>query len=98
MAGIAPQIRRLMTRDLELQLARSPAGHDPWRRRPWGSAIFKDRDGRLITENRQLRQYAIDRDEFPVLTQDGAPVHSTVNPDGEASIAAVTIPDGSQVR
>ena len=48
-----------------------PAGHDPRRRRPWGSAVFEIPGRPWSPAN---GQYTIDRDGYPVLTSDGRPV------------------------
>lgn len=50
----------------EPELARSPAGHDPRRRRPWGSRLMCDAAGSVIYDGRAPRQYRIDRDGYPV--------------------------------
>src|SRR5215210_3841608 len=55
----------------EPELAPSPAGHDPRRRRPWGSGVF-ELPGRPWSPANG--QYTIDRDGYPVLTTDGRPV------------------------
>lgn len=55
----------------ELELALSPAGHDPRRRRRWGSHVLHDADGRVMFEGRALCQYFIDRDGYPVLSACG---------------------------
>ena len=65
-----------------LQLAPTPEGRDPRRRRPWGSAVFVGADGRTFRQGIALRQYFIDRDGNPVLTADGRPVHMLVNEHG----------------
>jgi hypothetical protein len=66
-----------------LELAPTPEGRDPRRRRPWGSAVFADADGRTFRYGIALRQYFIDRDGNPVLTADGRPVHMLVNEHGD---------------
>jgi Clp amino terminal domain, pathogenicity island component len=66
-----------------LALAPTPKGHDPRRRRPWGSAVFADADGKTSRYGVALRQYFIDRDGNPVLTADGRPVHILVNEHGD---------------
>jgi hypothetical protein len=43
-----------------LELALNPDGRDPRRRRPWGSAVFVDDEGRTIRHGLALRQYFID--------------------------------------
>jgi predicted DNA-binding transcriptional regulator AlpA len=88
-----------------LELAKSPAGHDPWKRVPWGSAVFHV-DGRPVTMGNALLQYCIDRDGFPVLTTDGGPVHLKVDAAGKLVLDAtghpildrVEIPPGSGVQ
>lgn len=64
------------------QLARSPAGHDPWRRRPWGSHLLRDAQGQPVLQGRSVRQYFTDRDGYPVLTTVGNPVHVQTDPEG----------------
>jgi predicted DNA-binding transcriptional regulator AlpA len=89
-----------------LQLAPTPDGKDPRRRRPWGSAVFADAQGRTFQRGLALRQYFFDRDGNPVLTADGRPVHRLVDEqgqqvlDGEGRplIGAVEIPPGCRVR
>lgn len=88
-----------------LHLAPSPAGHDPWRRRPWGSAIFSDAEGRPLSRGRAVLQYLIDRDGYPVLTTDGRPVHDLLDEDGNEVLdesgapvmGATDVPPGSRV-
>lgn len=89
----------------ELELAPTPEGRDPRRRRPWGSAVFSDADGRTFHYGIALRQYFIDRDGNPVLTADGRPVHMLVNEHGDEvrdpqgrSIGPVEIPPGCRVK
>lgn len=89
-----------------LELAPTPDGKDPRRRRPWGSAVFADAESRTFRQGLALRQYFIDRDGNPVLTADGRPVHLLVDESGQEVldaegrpvIAAVEIPPGCQVR
>jgi hypothetical protein len=88
-----------------LELAPTPEGRDPRRRRPWGSAVFADADGRTFRYGIALRQYFIDRDGNPVLTADGRPVHVLVNEHGDEvrdaegrSIGPVEIPPGCRVE
>ena len=88
-----------------LELAPTPDGKDPRRRRPWGSAVFADPQGRTFRLGLALRQYFIDRDGNPVRTADGRPVHRLVdehgqqvlNGEGRPLIGAVEIPPGCQV-
>ena len=89
----------------ELELAPTPEGRDPRRRRPWGSAVFTDADGRTFRYGIALRQYFIDRDGNPILTADGRPVHMLVNEHGDEvrdaqgrSIGPVEIPPGCRVK
>jgi predicted DNA-binding transcriptional regulator AlpA len=88
-----------------LELAPTPDGRDPRRRRPWGSAMFVDADGKPFRQGNALRQYFIDRDGHPILTTDGRPVHVLVNehgdevPDAEGRrIGPVEIPPGCRVK
>jgi Clp amino terminal domain, pathogenicity island component len=88
-----------------LELAPNPDGRDPRRRRPWGSAVFVDDDGRTFRHGIALRQYFIDRDGHPVLTADGRPVHMLVNEHGDEvrdaqgrSVGPVEIPPGCRVK
>lgn len=67
-----------------LELATSPSGHDPWRRRDWGSIMFVDGAGKMFHRGKAVRQYFIDRDGHPVLTADGRPIHVLVDEDGNA--------------
>ena len=87
----------------EPELAPSPAGHDPRRRRPWGSAVFEIPGKPWTPAN---GQYCIDRDGYAVLTTDGQPVGSlhdkegktVLDEDGNGILTAVEVPDGSEVR
>jgi hypothetical protein len=88
-----------------LELAPTPEGRDPRRRRPWGSAVFADADGKTFRYGIALRQYFIDRDGNPVLTADGRPVHMLVDEHGDPvrdaegrSIGPVEIPPGCRVE
>jgi hypothetical protein len=89
----------------ELNLALSPAGFDPMRRRPWGSAVFQVH-GRPVRDGRILLQYFIDRDGYPVLTVHGEPIHvqfdskGTIARDslGNAILTVVTIPPGAELK
>ena len=89
-----------------LELAATPDGKDARRRRPWGSAVFADDQGRTFRQGLALRQYFIDRDGNPVLTGDGRPVHLLMDEQGQPVfdaegrplVSAVEIPPGCQVR
>lgn len=81
-----------------LELARTPEGRDPRRRRPWGSMVFADAEGRTFRQGLALRQYIIDRDGNPVLTADGRPVHLVEDADGQTIVGPVEIPPGCRVR
>jgi hypothetical protein len=89
-----------------LELAPTPDGKDPRRRRPWGSAVFADAEGRTFRQGLALRQYFIDRDGNPVLTAEGQPIGLLVDEQGELTrdaqgqpmIGPVAIPPGCQVR
>jgi len=97
---------RRIPRPAEPDLAMTPSGHDPRRRRPWGSAVFHDTQGRPVKQGIALRQYFIDRDGNPVLTTDGRPVHLLIDDDGrdvldeagQPIVAPVEIPPGSAIR
>jgi predicted DNA-binding transcriptional regulator AlpA len=86
-----------------LEFAPTPDGQDPRRRRPWGSRVFVDADGRPIREGIAVRQYLIDRDGNPVLTTDGRAIDLLVDEqdqpvldsEGQPRIRAVEIPPGS---
>lgn len=65
------RVAKRIPRPPELELALSPAGHDPRRRRPWGSRMLRDATGQTIYEGRALCQYFIDRDGYPVRTTCG---------------------------
>jgi DNA-binding transcriptional MerR regulator len=87
-------------------LAPSPLGHDPHRRRPWGSGIFGTADGETFMHGTTLRQYRIDRDGYPVLTTDGKPIHWLIDNDGRLVLdedgkgidVVVDIPPDAQMR
>lgn len=89
-----------------LDLAPTPDGKDPRRRRPWGSAVFTDADGLPLTQGRAMLQYYIDRDGNPVLTTDGRPVHVLLDEDGndlldeqgESRIGPVEVPAGAEIQ
>jgi hypothetical protein len=57
-----------------LLLAENPVGHDPWRRRPWGSVFATTRDGRAYGPSGEQWFFNIDADGFVVRTVDGRPV------------------------
>ena len=88
-----------------LDLAPNPLGHDPRRRRPWGSRGFGVRLDRPPREGMLGRQYFIDRDGYPVLTTDGRPVHIVVDEDtvpvldehGHEMVGPVEIPAGARM-
>ncbi|HSH59174.1 MAG TPA: Clp protease N-terminal domain-containing protein [Acidimicrobiales bacterium] len=94
------------TRPKNIELALSLAGHDPWRRREWGSVIFQDGEGRTFQCGKCILQYFIDRDGYPVLTTDGRPVHVLLDGAGEyirdekgtPMIGAVELPAGCDVH
>ena len=87
----------------ELELAPSPAGHDPRKRRPWGSRVFEIPGKPWSPAN---GQYSIDRDGFAVLTTDGRPVGSltdgegrtVLDEEGNGILAPVDVPTGAEVR
>jgi hypothetical protein len=88
-----------------LELAPNPLGHDPRRRRPWGSRGFEVPLDRPPKKGMLGRQYFIDRDGYPVLTTDGRPVHIVVDEDtvpvldehGHEMLGAVEIPKGAEM-
>lgn len=84
-----------------LDLAPTPAGHDPWRRRPWASLAFCDASGPVM-QGRTMRQYLVDRDGNPLLTAAGLPVHllldegvPRVDRDGHRIVTPVEVPPGA---
>jgi len=89
-----------------LELAPTPDGQDPRRRKPWGSGVFVDAEGRPVGRGAALRQYLVDRDGNPVLTTDGRPLDVLVDEQGQPvldaegrpTIRPVEIPPGSQVQ
>ena len=90
----------------EPELARSPLGHDPRRRRPWGPGVFSTPEGKSFKQGIALRQYRIDRDGYPVLTTDGKTIHSLIDDDGRYVLdeegnhidAVIEPPPGALVR
>jgi predicted DNA-binding transcriptional regulator AlpA len=88
-----------------LDLAPNPLGHDPRRRRPWGSRGFGVLLDRPPKAGMLGRQYFIDRDGYPVLTTDGRPVHIVVDEDtvpvldeqGHEMLGPVEIPEGARM-
>ena len=88
-----------------LDLAPTPDRRDPRRRRPWGSMVFLDPDGQPVRHGSSLRQYYIDRDDHPVLTRDGRPIHRLLDRDGRPlrddhgrpRIGPVDVPAGSHI-
>ena len=88
-----------------VELSRSPAGHDPRKRRSWGSVMFSDASGRTFRQGRAVRQYFVDRDGHPVLTSDGKPVHLLLDEQGEpvrdkhgkGVVGPVEVPPGCEV-
>lgn len=97
---------RRIPRPPEPDLAMSPSGHDPRRRRPWRSAVFRDAEGLPVKQGIALRQYFVDRDGNPVLTTDGRPIHLLIDDDGhhvldvagQPIIAPVEVPLGSAIK
>jgi Clp amino terminal domain, pathogenicity island component len=88
-----------------LELAPTPDGRDPRERRPWGSVMFTDEEGRTFRYGLALRQYFIDRDGNPVLTSDGRPVHMLVDEHGNRvldsegrGVGPVEVPPGCRVE
>jgi predicted DNA-binding transcriptional regulator AlpA len=88
-----------------LDLAPNPLGHDPRRRRPWGSRGFGVPLDRPPKWGGWAGQYFIDRDGYPVLTTDGHPVHIVVDEDtvpvldehGHHVLGPVEIPQGARL-
>jgi Clp amino terminal domain, pathogenicity island component len=88
-----------------LDLAPNPLGHDPRRRRPWGSRGFGVPLPRPPKKGMLGRQYFIDRDGYPVLTTDGHPVHIVVDEDtvpvldthGQEMLGPVEVPEGAEL-
>jgi hypothetical protein len=88
-----------------LDLAPNPLGHDPRRRRPWGSRGFGVPLGRRPKQGGWAGQYFIDRDGYPVLTTNGHPVHLVVDQDtvpvldkhGQVMLGPVEIPQGAKL-
>ena len=105
-APLRATAERRVPRPPEPELALTPDGRDPRRRRPWGSAVFHDAEGRPLQQGIALRQYFVDRDGNPILTTDGRPVHVLIDDEGrfvldEAGhpiIAAVEVPPGSALK
>lgn len=89
-----------------LDLALSPAGHHPFRRRDWGSVIFQDAEYKTFHHGSYIRQYFIDRDGYAILTTDGRPIHmlvdeagdSVLDENGKPQIGPVEVPPGCEVR
>jgi hypothetical protein len=57
-----------------LDLVSNGLGHDPWERRPWGTAFFLTPQGRTYKVDGHQWFFHIDGDGFPVRTKDGRPV------------------------
>lgn len=103
-----PRERRARWAGKEPQLALSPLGHHPDRRRTWGSGVFPNPDGNAggIMQGNALLQYFIDRDGYPVLTTTGKPVHTLIDPqgnhvldaDGMAQLTVIDVPPGSRLH
>lgn len=64
-------------------LAPTPAGRDPRRRKPWGSIPFLDAKLCAMTVGSTVLQYQVDRDGNPVLTVEGRPIRVAIDDDGE---------------
>lgn len=77
-----PVSPKRVPRPPEPELAPSPLGHDPRRRKPWGSGVFSTPEGKTFTKGHALLQYRIDRDGYPVITTDGQPLHSLLDEEG----------------
>lgn len=84
-----------------LDLVPTPDGHDPCQRKPWGSMVLIDADGRPVRQG-----YLVDRDGNPVLTIDGRALDVLVDEQGlpvldeggRVVIGPVEIPPGSQIH
>jgi len=89
----------------QVQLAQSPAGHDPTNRQPWSSIAFQDEQGRLFRHGPALQQYFVDRDGYPVLTHGGKPVHMLLDDGGKPRfdvlgspiLIPVEVPPGARI-
>jgi Clp amino terminal domain, pathogenicity island component len=88
-----------------LELVPNPLGKDPRRRLPWGSMAFGVPEDRPLRVGMLRRQYFLDRDGYPVLTNDGRPVHIVVDEHGlpvldehgRQMLGPVEVPPGAQV-
>lgn len=97
---------RRISRPPDPALRPSPEGFDPNARQPWASAIFCDSRGKPILQGKALRQYFVDRDGHPVLTEEGRPIHVLIDEtgeficdmDGRPIIGPVDIPPYSTLR
>ncbi len=104
-ASVPPSAKRIV-RPPEPEYAPAPNGRDPRRRRPWGSAVFHDAEGKPVTQGIALRQYLIDHDGNPVLTTDGLPVHllidesghNILDESGQPILVPVDVPAGSAIK
>lgn len=100
-----PSAKRI-PRPPEPELAPSPLGHDPHRRRPWGSGVFSTPEGGSFMQGIALRQYRIDRDGYPILTTDGKPIHAPIDEEGRYILdedgnpidTVIEVPPGAHMR
>lgn len=87
----------------ELELATSPAGHDPRRRRPWFTRSFEIPGKPHSPAN---GQYSIGRDGYAVLTADGSLVTSLKDDEGRevldeqgmGILATADVPPGAKFQ
>jgi hypothetical protein len=56
------------------ELAPNALGHDPWTRKPWGTAFAHRKDDRMLKIEGEQWFFAIDRDGCFIRTVDGRPV------------------------
>lgn len=83
-------------------LAPSPAGHDPLRRRPWGSRGLPSPPGEPVDQTAATLHYLVDRDGHPLLTTDGRPLRVAsddagrhlLNEEGSLFLEAFEVPPG----
>ncbi len=69
-----PRAGRRKQKPVWLDLAHNALGHDPWARRPWGSAFARRRDGRSLVVDGEQWFFLTDLDGFYVRASDGRPI------------------------